>query len=216
MYKVKVWDLPTRLFHWLLVLTFITLYATAKTDNMQWHMQVGYFMLSLLLFRLVWGLVGGYWSRFIQFIYSPSSIIRYLKHQERPEHKALGHNPMGALSVGAVLFFLAFQVFSGLSSSDDIFFEGPLTQYLSGDWVEWLTDYHHDIGQILLLVLIGLHLCAIVYYQYKKHRLVQAMVNGYQESDSPQRESRDNALTRCFALLIFAGCITISYWVSQL
>jgi cytochrome b len=92
--SVRVWDLPTRLFHWLLVASVLALVTTAQIGGaaMAWHFRFGYTVLSLLMFRIVWGLVGGRWSRFKAFLYSPATVLRYIKGQSEPEH-SIGHNP---------------------------------------------------------------------------------------------------------------------------
>src|SRR4051812_31198764 len=94
---VRVWDLPTRVFHWALAVCVVALVATAYIGGnaMAWHLRLGYAVLSLLLFRLVWGLVGGRWSRFGSFIYAPGTVLRYLRGQGQPEH-SVGHTPLGA------------------------------------------------------------------------------------------------------------------------
>ena len=92
--KIRVWDLPTRLFHWALVACIVGLTVTGYTGGgaMEWHARIGYAVLTLLLFRLVWGLVGGHWSRFSNFIYSPRSVMDYLRGRAHPDH-LIGHNP---------------------------------------------------------------------------------------------------------------------------
>jgi len=113
-HKIRVWDLPTRLFHWALVAAVIGLAITGTLGGnaMVWHFRFGYSVLTLLLFRIVWGLVGGRWSRFGAFIYSPASVINYLKGKGKPEH-GVGHSPIGAGSVFAMLGFLLAQAGAG-------------------------------------------------------------------------------------------------------
>ena len=115
---VRIWDLPTRIFHWTLVACVIGLVLSAEFDFMDWHFRLGYTVLALLLFRLVWGVAGGHWSRFSSFLYSPTTVRRYLRGQGEPAHSA-GHSPTGALSVYALLLFLGVQVASGLFSDDE-------------------------------------------------------------------------------------------------
>ncbi|TXT35220.1 MAG: cytochrome B561, partial [Comamonadaceae bacterium] len=139
---VRVWDAPTRIFHWLLVVCFVSLIITGNLGGnaMVWHFRLGYCVLSLLLFRLVWGILGGYWSRFARFLYPPSTLIAYLKGRADKQH-SVGHNPLGALSVFALLTFLVFQVTSGLMSDDEISAAGPLTRFVSAEWVSFATFY---------------------------------------------------------------------------
>ena len=136
MHTVRVWDLPTRLFHWALVVCVIGQIITANVGGnwMNWHLRLGYTVLTLLLFRLVWGFVGGHWSRFSSFLYAPSTVLNYLRGQARPEHR-VGHNPLGAFSVFALLAILLLQVGSGLFSDDEIAFTGPLVSLVSGEAV---------------------------------------------------------------------------------
>lgn len=215
--KVRVWDLPTRLFHWALVAGMLGLAITGTVGGnaMVWHFQLGYAVLALLLFRLVWGLVGGRWSRFGAFVYAPQTMIRYLKGHSQPEH-GVGHNPIGALSVFAMLTMVLVQVASGLLSDDEIAFAGPLTGFVSGDTVSLATWFHADIGKWLLLGLVLLHVAAIALYQRRKHNLVAAMLHGDKELIVAAPSSRDDALSRAAAGLILAACGAAVYWISTL
>src|SRR5262245_58939509 len=100
--RVRVWDLPTRIFHWALALAVVGQLITGLSGQLEWHFRIGYLVLALLLFRLVWGLVGGHWSRFGSFMHSPGALRDYLRGQARPDHE-VGHSPLGALSVFAML-----------------------------------------------------------------------------------------------------------------
>lgn len=213
--RIRVWDLPTRLFHWALVVTVAGLAASglAGGEWMAWHFRLGYTALALLLFRLVWGIVGGRWSRFGAFIYSPASVINYLKGRGKAEHQ-VGHSPIGAGSVFAMLFFLLAQVGTGLASDDEISFAGPLTRFVSNAVVSFSTDYHKDIGKWILLGLVLLHVLAIVFYLWRKHRLIPAMLHGDKELVANVPPSRDDAWSRLGALVVFAACAGLSFWVS--
>ena len=116
-------------------------------NAMVWHGRLGYAVLTLLLFRLVWGFVGGRWSRFGSFVVSPKTTFAYLRGQTTPE-RSVGHNPLGAWSVLALLLVLFAQVGSGLFADDEIAFTGPLAGLVSGDWVSTLTRYHKDVGKL--------------------------------------------------------------------
>ncbi|MDB5886624.1 MAG: cytochrome [Polaromonas sp.] len=215
--KVRVWDLPTRIFHWALAIGMVGLAisGTVGGNAMVWHFRFGYAVLALLLFRLVWGLVGGYWSRFGAFIYAPQSIIDYLKGKGQPEH-SVGHSPVGALSVFAMLAFLVFQVGSGLVSDDEIAFSGPLTRFVSNATVSLATNYHANIGKWILLALVLMHMAAIVFYLLRKHNLVGAMLHGDKELVRQVPASRDDTASRLSALLVFLLCAGVAYWVSTL
>ena len=215
--KVRVWDLPTRIFHWMLVagLLGLGITGTAGGGAMVWHFRMAYAMLALLLFRLVWGGVGGRWSRFSAFVYAPQSVVNYLKGNGNPEH-SVGHSPIGAVSVFAMLGFLLLQVASGLFSDDEIAFAGPLTGFVSNATVSLATQYHADIGKWILLGLVLLHIVAIVFYQRRKHNLVAAMLHGDKELVLTTPSSRDDTVSRLGALLIFLLCAAVAYWVSTL
>ena len=215
--KVRVWDLPTRLFHWGLVLgvSGLAISGTVGGSAMAWHFRFGYTVLTLLFFRIVWGLVGGRWSRFGAFIYAPQSLIDYLKGKGKPEH-SVGHSPVGALSVFALLAILVLQVSSGLVSDDEISFAGPLTAFVSNATVGLATNYHANIGKWILLGLVLLHIAAIVFYLLRKQNLVRAMVNGDKELVRPAPASRDDLASRTAALLVFMLCAGLSYWISTL
>ena len=215
--KVRVWDLPTRIFHWGLAagMVGLAISGTVGGNAMVWHFRFGYAVLALLLFRLVWGLVGGRWSRFGAFIYAPQSIMAYLKGRGKPEH-SIGHSPVGALSVLAMLAFLIFQVVSGLVSDDEIAFSGPLTRFVSNATVSLATHYHTNIGKWILLGLVLLHMAAILLYLLRKHNLVGAMFHGDKVLVQQLPASRDDTMSRTGALLIFTLCAGLAYWVSTL
>lgn len=214
---VRIWDLPTRLFHWALVVcvTGLAVSGLIGGSALAWHFWFGYAVLALLLFRIVWGLVGGRWSRFAAFIYAPRSLLNYLGGKGKPEHSA-GHSPLGALSVFALLAFLLAQVATGLMSDDEIAFSGPLTHLVSNATVEVATFYHADVGKWVLLGLVLLHLGAIAYYQRRKHRLLQAMLHGDKALVVAVASSRDDAVTRMIAALVLALAGGAAYWVSTL
>lgn len=216
-HKIRVWDLPTRLFHWALVAAVIGLAVTGTIGGnaMVWHFRFGYSVLALLLFRIVWGLVGGRWSRFGAFIYSPASVINYLKGKGKPEH-GIGHNPIGAGSVFAMLGFLLAQVGTGLLSDDEIAFAGPLTRFVSNATVGLATDYHKNIGRWILLALVVLHIGAIAFYLWRKHNLVGAMLHGDKELVTPAPASRDDTTSRLLALGVLLACAAGVYWISSL
>ena len=206
--KVTVWDLPTRLFHWVLVLFVVGLVTTSQLGGnaMVWHFRFGYGVLSLLLFRLIWGICGGKWSRFGTFLVRPANVLNYLKGKGT-DQQAIGHNPLGAWSVLAMLGFLLFQVGSGLFSDDEIAYAGPLVKFASGFWVNNATFYHKSVGKLLILGLIAIHIAAIVYYYFKKKDdLIWPMITGLKETAVPATGSKDTSGTRILAALILLAC----------
>lgn len=215
MHTIRVWDLPTRVFHWALTLCVIGLVITANLGGswMTWHGRLGYAVLSLLLFRIVWGFVGGYWSRFGSFLFGPSAVLAYLRGKARPEHR-IGHNPLGMFSVFALLIVLLLQVSTGLFADDEIAFTGPLVGLVSGDTVSQATRYHKTVGKLLLIALVVLHVLAILFYKwFRKDNLVGPMVLGDKQVASPVPSARDNASSRLLALLIWAACAGAVYWL---
>ena len=217
-HTVRIWDLPTRLFHWCLVIAIPGLLLTANIGGnaMVWHFRLGYCVLTLLMFRLVWGFVGGRWSRFTAFACSPTRLLHYLR-TGGASHDNVGHSPLGALSVFALLGVLLAQVGTGLLSDDEIAFSGPLTRWVSSAVVEQATRYHADIGQYLLLGLIGLHLLAILFYVLiRRQTLVRPMIGGDKQLPSAAPSARDDRVTRLAAGAVLALCAAASWWVSGL
>ena len=215
--KVRVWDLPTRVFHWALALCIVGLVITGNVGGnaMVWHFRIGLTVLALLLFRLVWGLVGGRWSRFAAFIYSPSNIISYLSGRGKPE-QSVGHTPSGSVSVFALLAVLLAQVASGLVSDDEISNAGPLTRFVSTATVNLATHYHSNIGKWIILALVVLHIGAIVFYLRRKQNLIRPMLYGDKHLAVAVMASRDDAASRMGALVIFGICGAFVVWVSRL
>ncbi|MGJ7504935.1 cytochrome b/b6 domain-containing protein [Variovorax sp. ZT5P49] len=217
--RTRVWDLPTRLFHWALAIAVISMIGTGLGGVMEWHFRLGYTVLALLLFRLLWGFVGGRWSRFAAFVYGPGSVVAYLRGRAHPDH-LIGHTPLGALSVFAVLAILALQVATGLMADDEISASGPLTRFVSGEVVSLATGWHKAQGKWTVITLVSLHVLAVLFYVLvKRHRLVRPMVTGDKlvSAESGQvAPSRDDAASRWLALVLFALCAGVAYWVSSL
>ena len=215
----RVWDLPTRLFHWLLAAAVIGCVVTAKIGGnaMLWHTRLGFCVLALIVFRLVWGLVGGHWSRFARFIYAPGTLIRYLRGQARPdEHLDVGHSPTGALSVFAILAVLAVQVGLGLVSDDEIAFLGPLNRYVSTETGLLATSLHKTWGQWLIIGLVVLHVLAIGVYLVKRQNLVKPMIDGDKALPAGTPASADGLAQRALALVLAAAAGGLAWWVSRL
>jgi cytochrome b len=175
--SIRVWDLPTRLFHWLLVAAIIGSFVSVKLGGnaMIWHGRFGFLVLTLLIFRLLWGFFGPTHARFKHFVKGPRAVMQTLRGQY-PE--TIGHSPLGALSVLAILLLFLTQALLGLLTSDEIFYDGPFVRHVSNQTVEWATRLHR-LNEWLLLGLIGLHLSAIGFYAWvKKKNLVGAMITG--------------------------------------
>ena len=217
---VRVWDLPTRAFHWALAACVLASIATAWTGGnaMVWHFRLGYAAFTLLTFRLVWGFIGGHWSRLTSFAYAPTTVWRYLRGASRPdEHHDVGHNPLGAFSVFAVLGLLALQVGTGLFADDEISNTGPLSKFASGATSLALTGWHKGYGQWLIVALIVLHVGAILYFLTAKRRnLVVPMVTGDKRLVALAPQSVDSAGSRTLAAMLLVFCAGLVGWVVAL
>ena len=187
------------------------MYVTGDIGNdwMRLHFLMGYAVLALILFRIVWGFLGGHWSRFTHFVPTPNRLIQYVRAmRQRKTVPAIGHNPLGALSVLVLLFTLLLQVFSGFCSDDEIAATGPWTSLVSSNWVEWATFYHTEVGQALLVALIGLHVASVIFYKLVKHEdLITPMIKGDKTLPLDTRPSKDTALTRTVAAIVLSICI---------
>ncbi len=214
---VRVWDLPTRTFHWLLAAAFVGSVVTAKAGFIVWHFRLGCLVLALLVFRVLWGLVGGRWSRFASFIYAPATLARYLRGQAAPGARLdVGHSPTGALSVFALLGLLIVQVGTGLVADDEIANQGPLNRYVSSDTVLAATSWHKSYGQYLLMALVLLHVLAIVWYLVKKRvNLVQPMFSGDKLLPADTPASADGPAQRGLALALILACAALAVWVAR-
>lgn len=205
MNRIKLWDLPTRLFHWLLVAGIAAAFITESADEMEWHGRVGLGILGLLVFRLVWGFVGSTYARFTTFVRGPQSIKAYL----RGEWHGLGHNPLGALSVLAILGVLLLQVGTGLFSNNDSEFFGPLAGLISSSLSSNLTEIH-EAGEPIILGLIGLHVAAILFYGHvKKEKLLKPMITGWKEAEG-QAASGGGAIAFIIALAIAGAAVYVA------
>jgi cytochrome b len=180
---VRVWDLPLRVFHWCLALAVVGLVATGKIGGnaMEWHMRIGYTVFALLLFRLLWGFAGSRWARFASFAYAPAAVMRHvLGRPNAGDAFDVGHSPLGALSVFALLAALAAQVGSGLVSWDDIVqIGGPLNHFVSESTAGSALWYHKAVGQWVVIGLVALHVAAVVFYLgVRRRNLVAPMWHG--------------------------------------
>jgi cytochrome b len=207
------------LFHWLLVAAVVGLLVTSQLGGnaVVWHMRLGVTVGALLLFRLVWGVVGGRWSRFGQFVRGPAALLRYLRGQPRPgDWFDVGHNPLGAASVLAMLALLLAQVATGLLADDEIATTGPLNRFVSGATGLAATAWHKGYGKWLLLALVALHLVAIAVHSRRGQRLVSAMVSGDKLLPAEVPPSQDKLATRLLALVLAAGFGFGAWWVLRL
>ena len=207
-----VWDFPTRLFHWLLaVLVAFSWYSaefSTSLDARDWHAYSGYAILGLVIFRVIWGFIGGRYARFCNFLRGPGQIISYLRGRDT-ESVSRGHNPLGALSVIGLLLLLLVQTVTGLMSNDDILFEGPLFHLVDKETSDLLTTIHHYCWSVLR-VLIVIHIVAVLaYLVIKRDNLILPMITGRKTGEA----SADGPpvimpVHRAIAAVLIAAAIT--------
>lgn len=202
--RIRLWDLPTRLFHWLLVLAVLAAVASGQIGGnwIDWHAKIGLAICGLLVFRVVWGVVGSTYARFAQFFPTPAKIKAYLAGQWQGE----GHNPLGALSVFGLLGLLILQVGTGLFANDDIAFTGPLFDVVSKAVSNRLTGLHHLVSD-LLIGLVLLHVAAIAYYGHvKKQKLLKPMITGWKD-EAEGESARGGGIIALLVALCLAGAV---------
>ncbi len=205
---IRVWDLPTRLVHWLLfVLVTFSLVTGLLGDPslIENHMLVGQITLVLVVFRIVWGLVGSPRSRFADFVPAPGRVIAYLKTGRAATP---GHNPLGAFSVLGLLVLLLAQTVTGLFANDDIFNEGPLAGSVDKGVSDWMTGIHELSGN-LLIALIALHVLVVVVHRLKGDNLILAMITGRKPRQDAAWEDRPYASSLLAAVLLAASGVLV-------
>ncbi len=200
---VQVWDAPTRLFHWAIVVLFCTAWLTERLNWMELHLLNGYTVLTLLLFRVAWGIVGSDTARFSRFLKSPLAALHHLSSLPRREPDTeIGHNAAGGWMVLLMLVLLAVQVGTGLCANDDVMTEGPLVKYVGKDWSDWLSHIH-SVNFTLIQIAILLHIAAIaVHAVMKRHDLVRPMITG--RKFLPGRMAAPAMASPLLAIVLFA------------
>lgn len=199
--RIRLWDLPTRIFHWTLVLAIAAAFVSGQLGGnlIDVHGKIGMLIVGLIAFRLAWGFLGSTYARFAHFFPTPGKIRAYLRGEWHGE----GHNPLGALSVFGLLGLVALQVGTGLVSNDDIAFVGPLFDLVSKDLSNRLTGIHH-LASNLLVALVVLHVAAIGYYgRVKKQKLVLPMLTGWKEGRG--ESARGGGIVSLLVALIIAA-----------
>ena len=215
MQRMKLWDLPTRVFHWCLAACVVGSLITQQIGGgaMVWHGRIGLAVLGLLVFRIVWGFVGSTYARFGQFVRGPAAIKAYL----RGEWKGVGHNPLGALSVLALLCTLAVLVATGLFANDDIAFEGPLYALVGKDFSDRMAGIHSLIEPLILLLVFA-HLAAIVFYARvkKQSAVARPMITGWKDGVEAESARGGGAVAFICALAIATGAVygASGAWIS--
>ena len=220
MKKLRVWDLPVRLFHWALVLLIVGAVVTANIGGnlMEWHLRSGYAILTLILFRMIWGVIGSVYARFANFIVGPRAILAYLRDlRSDAAVRLIGHNPLAGLSILGLLAVVLLQALTGLFTNDDIAIEGPLFKFISKDLSDQLTWIHSELSINLLYGFVALHVLAIAfYYVRKKQDLLTPMISGDVLTELDVPAAKDGVLMRLLALVAFAVCAAGVYAVVNL
>ncbi len=212
--KVRVWDLGLRLFHWFLVLGILNQFLTMEFGEgsyTEWHFRVGFCILGLLIYRIIWGFIGSESVQFSTFLYSPSNITSYLKSlPSTTYHQYLGHNPVGGLSAILLLLVCAAMAVSGLFISDDILWEAPFYNAVSNDISDLMYTIHHW-GEKALIGIVAMHVAAIVFYRWrKKAKLTTSMVTGNMQLQSEQ-EALPKMRSNWLSVLLLVICVSSSF-----
>lgn len=209
-----VWDLPLRLFHWLFASTILGLWFTAEQGYTENHMLLGYFALSLVIFRILWGFVGSKHSKFIEFIPTPKKLINYISAVKQGNSPYMpGHNPLGSLMVIMMIVLVSLQSISGLFMSDDVFSSGPYHGVLDSDVENIMKFIHHNFFDYLLIA-IGFHILAIAFYwKVKKQNLVVPMITGEKPADTIKEEDKIPHSKILLAIILAIGVSTFVYWL---
>ena len=212
--KIKVWDVPTRLFHWLLVLLmgFMWYSATQGGDMLVWHLRGGLLMLALVVFRLCWGIWGSDTAKFSRFV-RPFSEIRLYTQGQMSEDELVGHNPLGALMVIALLAALVFQTATGLFAADEnTFTNSGFLNHLVSEHAGTLARKIHVNFFNILAVLAAVHIAAVLLYRFvKKQDLITPMINGFKTIDA--RQPKLAGVGQLFAALLVAIALVYAVWM---
>jgi cytochrome b len=219
--QVRAWDVPTRLFHWMLVVSILSAYGTRRflsDPTLYWHRINGYAILTLLLFRLLWGFFGSSTSRFSAFLPLPGPVMRYglgLLRGRAPHY--LGHNPVGSLLILAMLAAVLAQAVAGLFTSDDVLAQGPMVDHAS-EWMVGRLSAYHAKGFWIIVALAALHVAANLFYQFvKRDRLITAMVTGVKPALDylDQQQAKIASTARAVMCLAVAIVILITFiWLT--
>jgi cytochrome b len=215
MRPIKVWDLPVRLFHWAIVLLILAAWLSQELDQMQLHMWIGRTILTLLLFRIAWGIIGSDTARFGRFLRGPTAALAHLKHLRRPEpDREIGHNAAGGWMVLLMLLLLGVQAGTGLFSNDDGDTEGPLMHLVSKDQSDALSHVH-SLNFNLIEGAIVLHVLAIgAYALLKRQNLVRPMISG--KKLLPPDATAPRLANPLLALVTLAAAAAVVFWVTRL
>ncbi len=213
-----VWDLPLRVFHWLFAASILASWGTAQLGFtwMQWHLYLGYWMMGLLLFRIIWGFIGPRHARFTSFVKGPAEVWRYARGFTGGAAEAVrsvGHNPLGGLMVILMLLLVAFQVSTGLFATDDVTWTGPFYPAVSDALAKTLTALHH-LNFNFIWAAMGLHVAAIAWYAWvKKQNLVPAMLTGWKPAEAVPAGEAIASSQLWKAAIVIALSAAVVWWI---
>lgn len=215
--RVFVWDIYVRLFHWTLVSLIVALFLTAEVfdGGIELHATLGRAVLVLVIFRIVWGVVGSSYARFSQFLRSPFDVLTYARSLFTNKHEfSVGHNPLGGWMVVVLLVVVLSQAILGLFSNDDILFDGPLSYLISKESSDLITGLHSDLFNILL-VLVALHVSAVIWHKlFKGENLLSAMFSGYKELPSSINAQNATGGGPILAIVLLLVSASMVYWLT--
>lgn len=210
---MRVWDLPLRIFHWALMLCVIGAIASSKVGVMWAHERFGLTVMGLIIFRLIWGFVGGHHAQFVNFVTGPRAVLAWLLSNDRQGVRKAGHSPLAAYSILALLGIAGFMAVSGSVSNDGILFDGPMAHFVSMEASKQATSVHH-FGQYLVFALVGLHVVAILFYKFvKRQGLTIAMVHGRASDPADRISGVDGGISirhTLFGLGLIIICVAIA------
>jgi cytochrome b len=207
---MPVWDLPIRLFHWAIVVLVLCSWGTAEWNYMSWHKLSGYSILTLLLFRIIWGFVGSDTARFSHFLKGPVTVLRYIgQFAKREPDRQVGHNAAGGWMVVVLILLLLFQACTGLASNDDVSVEGPYAYWVGKDWSDY-ASHLHGLTFKLIEIAVAIHiLAAFTYLILKGQNLIRPMVTGKKRLPGNTRApTMMHPLLALVVLAVSAGIVT--------
>ncbi len=210
MQHTKVWDGFIRFFHWSLVALIATLYFSAEFAMMELHFVAGFTLVALLSTRLIWGIIGSDTAKLSALLHSPKAVIAAFKGENQ---LAAGHNAAGSYMVIAFLILLLTQAVTGLMTTDDIMYDGPLVGLVGYDWASFASSIHRQLFDVLL-VAIGLHITAIAVYRLKGKSLVPPMITG-KTSESYKQNSNMKSGWVGFIIFTVIWAVILYFWGAE-
>ena len=216
--RVFVWDIYVRLFHWTLVALIVALFLTAEVfdGGIELHATLGRAILALVLFRVVWGVVGSSYARFSQFVQGPRWVLAYTMSLFSNKYEySVGHNPLGGWMVIVLLAVVSIQAVLGMFANDDILFDGPFAYLISKDSSDYITGLHADLF-LIIMVLVGLHVAAVIWHKvFKGENLLAAMFSGYKKLPPEIQAENASGGGHSLAVILLLISVIVVYFFTQ-